>query len=39
MENVFNPLVPDLSAKYALQKTGDLNGCPLLCMLWDDDLI
>jgi hypothetical protein len=29
---LLNPLVTEVCALFTLQKTGDLNGCPLLCM-------
>jgi len=34
---VSNPLAPELIAHCTKHKTGDLNGCPLLCMFLDDD--
>jgi hypothetical protein len=29
---IFNPLVPELSGQYAMQKTHDLNGKTLFCI-------
>jgi len=34
---VTNPLAPELIAPCTKHKTGDLNGCPLLCMFLDGD--
>jgi len=31
-----HPLTLELSAQCAVQKTQDLNGCPLLCVLVDN---
>jgi hypothetical protein len=37
--SVINSLVLELSAQYALQKTWDLNGHPLLWMFLADGII